>query len=55
MTTRVATHPERDTRAQPEEDHRRRYEDRPAYRDMPPPAPSKPAVSLDSSFIRFSK
>ncbi|KAF8367569.1 hypothetical protein PRIPAC_85398, partial [Pristionchus pacificus] len=45
VTTRVATHPERDTRAQPEEDHRRRYEDRPAYRDMPPPAPSKPAIS----------
>lgn len=46
VTTRVQTQPERDTRAQqPEEDHRRRYEERPAYRDVPPPAPAKPAIA----------
>ncbi|GMT00284.1 hypothetical protein PENTCL1PPCAC_22458, partial [Pristionchus entomophagus] len=45
VTTRVQTQPEREIRPQPEEDHRRRFEERPAYRDVLPPTPSKPSIA----------
>ncbi|GMT27997.1 hypothetical protein PFISCL1PPCAC_19294, partial [Pristionchus fissidentatus] len=47
MTTRVAAppQPERDTRAPPEDDHRRRYDDRSGYAPPAPIAPAKPAIS----------